>query len=81
MCSCGILVSRIDGLISVIEHVKSMEAKNSSSDYAGDVVNLLKTIDRDWLERQIYNYAEEDRMSTLSPAAQLARVAGFHKHE
>ena len=78
MCSCSSSISKIDGLISVIEFVKKSEGKDLGQ---GFFVDRLKTIDRDWLERQIHNYAEEDRLSTLSPANQLARIAEFHKRE
>lgn len=78
MCSCAVSVSGIHGLISVMDFVKSREAETYNSDYA---VNRLKNIDRDWLERVIYNYAEEHLMSTLSPTNQLARIAEFHVNE
>lgn len=76
MSSCSTSVSGIDGLISIIEFIKEKEASGPDG-----LVNSLKAIDRDWLERQIYNYAEEDRLLTLSPANQLARIAEFHKNE
>ena len=78
MCSCAVSVSRIEGAISVMDYVKKMEVTGSTAEILFD---RLKTIDRDWMERQIYNYAEEDRLSTLSPANQLARIAEFHENE
>ncbi len=38
-------------------------------------------IDREWLERQIYEYTKEDRLSMLSPKNQLARVVELHSKE
>ena len=78
MTACSMSVSRIEGLISVIEHLKELEKGPVHDD---DTVSRLKSIDREWLERQVYDHTEEDRLSMLSPKNQLARVAEFHSQE
>lgn len=76
MTSCSASGSRIEGLISVIEYIKEEERLGA---WEENVIERLKAIDREWLERQIYDYTEEDRLATLSPANQLARIAELHK--
>ena len=78
--SCSASVSRIEGLVSVIDHLKEKE-KNYQGSHLDFEMDRLKAIDREWLERQIYHYTEEDRLATLSPANQLARIAELHKAE
>ena len=78
--SCSASVSRIEGLISVIDHLKKKE-KNYHQSHRDFEMDRLKAIDREWLERQVYHYTEEDRLATLSPANQLARIAELHKDE
>lgn len=78
--SCSASVSRIEGLISVIDHLKEKE-KNYHQSHRDFEMDRLKAIDREWLERQIYHYTEEDRLAMLSPANQLARIAELHKGE
>lgn len=78
MTGCSVSVSRVEGLISVIEYLKDTEKSNNMGDYE---IDRLKSIDREWLERQIYDYTEEDRLAMLSPANQLARIAELHKNE
>ncbi|KAL9134544.1 MAG: hypothetical protein Q9175_004272 [Cornicularia normoerica] len=79
MTTCSASVSRIEGLISVIEHLKEKE-KILQSFYNSEVPKL-KAIDREWLERRIDDYAEEDSLEMLSPEKQLARIAKLHKEE
>lgn len=71
-------MSRIEGLVSIIHYIKEKEKETSLLDYYAERV---KAIDREWLEQQIYGYTEEDRVATLSPANQLARVAELHRNE
>lgn len=78
MTSCSASVSRIEGLINVNDYLKEAEKQISLDDVK---VEQLKSFDREWLERQIYDYTEEDRLATLSPEIQLARIAEFHKSE
>ena len=76
--SCSASVSTIEGLISVVDHLKEEEKNILMKE---DTVNSVKAIDRKWLEKQIYEYTEEDRMATLSPTEQLARIVELHKGE
>ena len=76
--TCSASVTRIEGVISVIDYIKEME-RFPSLDY--ETVDRLKSIDREWLERNIYDYTEEDRLGTLPPADQLARIADFHQND
>ena len=78
MTSCSMSIYKIEGLISVIEQLNEKENR----DYIDDrTVSQLKSIDREWLERQVYEYTGEDRLSMLSPKNQLARVVKFHSKE
>ncbi len=76
--SCSASVSTIEGLISVVDHLKEEEKEKIMKEHT---VKSVKAIDREWLEKQIYEYTEEDRMATFSPIEQLARVVEFHKDE
>ena len=38
----------------------------------------MQWIDREWLEQQIDDYTEKDRLATLSAANQLARITKSH---
>ena len=75
---CSSSVSRIDGLNSINEYLRKEEKSHFSSLYRAE---SLEAIDREWLERQIWEYTEEGRSETLSPNNQLARIASFHKEE
>ena len=78
--SCSLSASKIEGLISVVDHLKEEETKGgwALSDMRA---KHMKSIDREWLEQQIYDYTEEDRLATPSPANQLFRIAKFHGEE
>lgn len=76
--SCSASVSRIEGLVSIVNHLKESEKGLSVNDYMG---NRLKPFDREWLEREIYHYTEGDFSATTSPADQLARIAELHRKE
>lgn len=77
--SCSSSASRIEGLISVVDHLKEEETKvGYLSDWG---VRRMKWIDREWLEQQIYDYTEEDRLATPLPANQLTRIAKSHGEE
>lgn len=78
MTSCSMSVSRIEGLISVIEQLKETEIRPFIDN---QTASRLQSIDREWLERQVYEYTEEDRLSMLSPKNQLARIVEFHSQE
>lgn len=79
MTSCSASVSRIEGLIAVIHHLKETEKRDlHSGEYEAE---QLKAFDREWLEREVYDCTEEDGLATLSPIAQLARIATLHEKE
>ena len=73
---CSASSSRIEGLVSVVDYITRTEIGSSQLD---TTVEKLKVIDREWLERQIYDYTEADRFETLSPADQLTRIARTHR--
>ena len=75
--SCSASISRIEGLISVLDYLKEREKNGLIYNYEA---SRLKAIDREWLEREIYDYTEEDCLAALSPADQLARIAELHRH-
>lgn len=79
--SCSASSSRIEGLVSVIDYITSRETGDSLADLTDKTIERLKAIDREWIERQIYDYTEADRFQTLSPASQLARIARLHEKE
>ena len=72
--SCSASTSRIEGLLSVVDYMKEME-RGEAYQYN---VDKLKLIDREWLERCVYSYTEEDHLASLSPANELARIAKLH---
>lgn len=78
--SCPSSASRIEGLISVVDYLKEEET-NVGYLMSDMIVKYLKWIDREWLEQQIYDYTEADRLATPSPANQLTRIARFHGEE
>ena len=75
---CSASVSRVEGTVSVIQYLKQMEITNY---LVNREVDRLKSIDREWLERQAYEYTEEDRSETVLQANQLARIAGLHRSQ
>lgn len=77
--SCSSSASRIEGLISVVGHLKEEETVGYLMSNWG--VKRMKWIDREWLEQQIYDYTEEDRLATPLPANQLTRIAKSHGEE
>ena len=78
--SCSASASWIEGLVSIVDHLKDKERSQDHS--MGDItINNMKALDREWIERQVYDYTEEDRLVTLSSANQLARIAKFHLTE
>lgn len=76
--SCSLSSSRIDGLASLIDHIKRQEDYSShiKSHKAG-----LKAMDRQWLEQIIYDYEEEVHITTPSPANRLSHIVRPHKDE
>lgn len=78
MTSCSASVSRIEGLISVNDDPREEEKGEMVDDY---IVQRLKLFDREWLEQEIYDYTEEDRLARFSPENQLARIAELHRNE
>ena len=76
--SCSASYSGIEGLVSVIDFLNKGE---NSSLWDEQRFEQLRAIDRDWLERQIYNFTEEERLATPSPTNQLAHIAELHKGE
>ena len=75
--SCSMSSSRIDGLVSLIDYIKTEESKSRISKYADE---KLKAIDRQWLEQIVYDY-EEVQITTPSPANQLSHIVRPHKNE
>ena len=75
---CSVSYSRVEGIVSVIDYIKEQEKSDDLEDWE---VARLEAIDREWMERRVADYTEEDHLATPSPASQLARIAGFHKHE
>lgn len=73
--TCSASSSRIEGLVSVVDYIRSIETGNPLTDWTAE---RLRAIDREWLERQIYEFTEADRFETLSPASQLARITSLH---
>ena len=73
---CSASVSRIEGLVSVIDYITMREKNGVPDDWEAE---RLRSIDREWLEQQIYDYKEENPLETLSPANQLARTVELHK--
>ena len=75
---CSASVSRIEGLVSVIDYIRTREKNGIPVDWEA---KRLQSIDREWLEQQIYDYKEENPLETLSPANQLARTVELHKDD
>ena len=71
--SCSASASRIEGLRSIVDRLKEIERDLKLGD-----ADLVKLIDREWLERCIYSYTEEDDLATPSPTEELGRIAKFH---
>ena len=76
--SCSMSSSRIDGLVSLIDYIKTEESKSQISENAD---KRLKAIDRQWLEQIVYDYEEEVQMTTQSPANQLCHIVRPHQDE
>ena len=76
--SCSISSSRINGVVSLIDHIKSEESKSHVSEYAD---KQLEAIDRQWLEQIFYDYEEEVQITTPSPATQLSHIFSPHKNK
>ena len=77
--SCSISASRIEGIVSLIGYVKSRERYITAPDTVPGT--YLKAIDRQWLEKNVYEYEEEVQMRTSSPANRLARIVRSHRDE
>ena len=75
---CSASFSRVEGLVSVIDYVKERE---KSGRLEHREVARLETIDREWVEQNIFDYTEEGDLATISPVNQLGRIAGLHKGE
>ena len=75
---CSISSSRIDGLVLLIDYIKSEETKLYVSEQDN---KKLEAIDRQWLEQIVYDYEEEVQITTPSPATQLSHVFRPHKNE
>ena len=73
--TCSESFSGVEGLISVINHLKHKEKDSSLAVH--ELRNLI-VFDREWMEQEIYNHTEKDCLVALAPANQLARIAGFH---
>ena len=69
---CSASFSSVEGLISVIDYIKEREKSNT---LRGREVARLGAIDREWIERNIGDYTEEDHLAMLPPASQLKRIA------
>ena len=69
---CSASFSSVQGLVSVIDYIKGRE---KSYRLENSEVARLEAIDREWVEQRIGDYTEEDHLSTLPPASQLARIA------
>ena len=76
--SCSASVSRIEGLVSVVSHLKEKEKSTPMDEYMAD---KFKSIDREWLEQEVYHYTEEDPFAIPSPVDLLARIAELHQGE
>ena len=75
--SCSASASRIEGLLSIVDYIKELERAELDRKRA----DILKLIDREWLERCIYSYTEEDDLATPSATDELARIAKFHSSD
>jgi len=76
--SYSVSSSRIDGLASLIDYVKSQKSSSNSSEYD---YAIIEAIDRQWLEQVIYNYEEDVQITTPSPANRFSHIVRPHKHE
>ena len=76
--TCSASSSRIEGVISILNHLKETEKDKSLQNYP---VEDLKVFDREWLEQQVWDYTEDNDSTRVSPANQLARIAGFHSRD
>ena len=75
---CSASISRVEGLISVIDYIKTREKADDLETWE---VARLEAIDREWVERFVSDYTEDDHLATLPPPSQLERIAGFHNEE
>lgn len=76
--SCSMPSSRIAGVASLIDYIKSLEPKPDLSD---DYIALLRAFDRQWLEQSYYHYKEEVHITTPSPTNRLLHVIRAHRNE
>ncbi|KAK3178219.1 hypothetical protein OEA41_000352 [Lepraria neglecta] len=71
-------VKLIDGVVSLIDYIKSEESKSFVPEYDN---KKLEAIDRQWMEQIVYDYEEEVQITTPSPATQLSHIFRPHTKE
>ena len=76
--SCSLMSSRIGGIASLVEHIKSLESVISHDDYG---MERLTAIDRQWLELIINGYEEEVQAMATSPSERISNIVSSHKDE
>ena len=75
--SCYAPSSSLDGVCSVIDHLKSIE-RSDDIQVSSYEIDRIRLIDRMWLEQEEYRAGELDEALEYSPESQITRIVNYH---
>ena len=75
--SCYAPSSSLDGVCSVIDHLKSIE-RTDDIQVSSYEIDRIRLIDRMWLEQEEYRAGELDEALEYSPESQITRIVNYH---